>query len=113
MQDDGAQKDRADEPALVIVPAAPKLSLLVRHSWDGDKSFDARVSHNVRRQRTHLQTDEAPSDGLPASWLIQNCAMKFQASGGMKAFRPSSPVEVPSSTLAGVCAPSNVHTLTG
>ena len=39
--------------------------------------------------------------------------MNFQASGGMKAFRPSSPVEFPSSTLDGVCGPSNVHTLTG
>jgi hypothetical protein len=50
--------------------------------------------------------------GLPGR-LAQNCDMNFQASGGMKAFRPSSPLEVPSSTLDGVCAPSNVHALTG
>jgi len=43
----------------------------------------------------------------------QNCEMNFHASGGTKAFKPSSPVEVPSSTDDGVCAPSNVHTLTG
>jgi len=43
----------------------------------------------------------------------QNCAMNCQASGGMKALRPSSPVLVPSSTLDGVCPPSNVHILTG
>lgn len=43
----------------------------------------------------------------------QNCEMNFQAMGGMKAFEPSSPTWVPSSTLDGVCGPSNVHTLTG
>jgi len=39
--------------------------------------------------------------------------MNFQASGGMKAFRPSSPLDVPSSMLDGVWLPSNVHVLTG
>jgi hypothetical protein len=45
--------------------------------------------------------------------IAQNCEMNFQASGGMKAFKPSSAVEFPSSMLDGVCGPSNVHTLTG
>ena len=58
-------------------------------------------------------TRQATDDLCPPGRLAQNCAMNFQASGGMKAFEPSSPVEVPSSTLDGVCGPSNVHTLTG
>jgi hypothetical protein len=70
--------------------------------------FDVSV-----RRPAPSPSSEAPSDGLPAGWMTQNCEMNAQASGGMKAFRPSSPDEVPSSTLDGVCAPSNVHVLTG
>jgi hypothetical protein len=51
------------------------------------------ISEPTRRQAT--------DDLCPPGRLAQNCAMNFQASGGMKALRPSSPVEVPSSTLRG------------
>lgn len=69
----------------------------------GAASRPALISEPTRRQAIARRPDG----------LLQNCAMNFQASGGTKAFRPSSPVEVPSFTADGVCAPSNVHTLTG
>src|ERR1700722_12417508 len=93
-QDDGARRS-SRRTCTDCCPGRPEIVITVAPPCDGEKSFDTRVSHGVRRRRTHLRKNEMPSDGLPAGCLTQNCAMKFQTSAGMKAFTPSSPADVP------------------
>ena len=77
--------------------------------------YVANGSVSERRNLPFQRSEETRRQAIACGpeWLAQNCEMNFQASGGTKAFRPSSPVEFPSSTDDGVCGPSNVHALTG
>jgi len=93
--------------------AAPQLRP-PQHSSHRSRRRIQAARHVATRQARSSSSRRGAKRGVSRTGLpTQNCEMNFQASGGMKAFSPSSPLEEPSSTADGVCGPSNVHTLTG